>query len=247
MYARLTAILFFFITVYNSKVHSTPVDSIAFSKFMYMVSRQNDSVKTLSTVMKTITEVKISTNQQKSSTTKDTSINKIWAIFPDKFRTEMKSNNASMLTLRNGLKMLVIDDSSGTRKVLDEIETKPDGVLVNTKRLLESLHGTPSFTVQKGDSIAILEGEFNYNGVIKQSQMICNLKTNQISEITMKGSTETTMKLDYTKVNGLDCIMRITLTGGNNDASIKVVVLFDSIKINTKLPLDLFNIEIVKR
>jgi hypothetical protein len=112
--------------------------------------------------------------------------------------------------------------------------------MVNTKQLLEKLDGKPSFILQKGDSTALLEGNFNYNGTINRAQMKCNLKNNRITEIKMM---ETVMKIDYTIVNGLDCIRKITLSGGNSEATVKVTVVFDSLKVNIKLPSELFDID----
>ncbi|MFP4243149.1 MAG: hypothetical protein ACLFQB_15560 [Chitinispirillaceae bacterium] len=70
--------------------------------------------------------------------------------------------------------------------------------------------------------------------------MICDLKTNRVTQVKMGGSV---LKLKYRSISGIDCIEKITLEGISGPSSVRVQIVFDPVTINTEIEPELFSIK----
>jgi outer membrane lipoprotein-sorting protein len=233
-------VLFVIVFAINSGIFASANDSTAYMKFVDDAFKKADSIRTLSTVIKTKTELSMSV-QVNTPAFIDSTISKLWVVYPDRFRTEAVVLGKKMTTIGNGEKLVVLSDSGSLPKEMPNIAQNDAGVLVNTKKLLDNLSGSSKFTVDNGDTTATLEGEFTFNGKRTPSVMQCDLKKARIVSIVQNvpgGKME--MKIGYTAINGHDCINKIKITGKMAATVMKVTISFDSLRINRALPDSLF-------
>ena len=227
-------------------VFAANTDSLAMVKFMDGIKANSTSIESFSCTMRAF--MKVSGNEQITNLKipTDTTFSKLWAIYPDKFRTEMKNKAMDFVTVTNGKKTYMINKKTNKTDLIDSTKNAFDGVMINSNAILNCFVGKPKFRVLSGDTSAEMWGRFNQNGQTGMATLGCDLRRNVITEYTVTTSNggEAKFVLEYLKVGGKYFVKKMVTTSENSGVSVLITAQFANIKLNESIDEKLFVVKL---